>query len=69
MTLEAVRATRARSKGHVGYSGDGDIAAFESRRSRTLAARKARANNRLKSALTAVAENIEPSRTSSTTLE
>ncbi len=69
MVQHVDRITRARNKGHVGHSGDGDTVALESRRARTLAARKARASKRLQQAVTAVAEQIEAIGAPSPTLD
>lgn len=44
---KGVLKAKARSKGHIGYSGDGDATALEGRRARTEAARIARATKRL----------------------
>jgi hypothetical protein len=66
MASKLARIAKARSKGHVGHSGDGDMAALEGRRARTAAARTARASKRLQEAVTGIADTLATSRAAPT---
>lgn len=63
MASQAAKIAKAKNKGHVGHSGDGNLVALEGRRARTSAARIARAKKRLEEALTGMADQVVTSDT------